>query len=80
MNQQDKGYLLFVDNDRYTWDPDTITGSQLRTLASIPEGVEIFLKVPGRPDQPIADATTINLKEHHGPAKFSTQSRGSQAG
>jgi len=75
-----KGFELFVDGDKYTWKEDTITGAQLRTLAAIPEGVEIFLQVPGKPDQPIADTTAVNLKEHHGPARFSTQSPGSQAG
>jgi hypothetical protein len=73
-------YQLFVDGDKYTWDQDMITGSELRILGSIPEGVEIFIQAPGKPDQPITDVTSVNLKEHHGPAKFSTQSPGSQAG
>lgn len=75
-----KGYELFIDDDKYQWEHDEITGTQLRALGAIPEGVEIFLKVPGKPDQEIADATAVNLKEHHGPAKFSTQAAGSQAG
>jgi hypothetical protein len=77
---KDKGFLLFIDHDRYTWDQDTITGAQLRVLGAIPDGVEIFLQVPGKPDDQIFDNSVVNLKEHHGPAKFSTQSRGSQAG
>lgn len=40
------GNELFVDNDRYEWESDTITGAQLRVLASLPEDVEIFHKVP----------------------------------
>ena len=75
-----KDYQLFIDGDKYTWQQDTITGAQLRVLAAIPEGVEIFLQVPGKPDQKIADDQSVNLKEHHGPARFSTQSPGSQAG
>ena len=75
-----KSYQLFIDGDKYTWEQDTITGAQLRTLGAIPEGVEIFLQVPGKPDQPIADNQSVNLKEHHGPARFSTQAPGSQAG
>jgi hypothetical protein len=75
-----KGFELFIDDDKYTWQGDTITGAQLRVLGSIPEGVEIFLLVPGKPDKPITDTTPVNLKEHHGPARFSTQSPGSQAG
>jgi len=75
-----KGFELFIDGDKYTWPQDTINGAELRTLGPIPEGVEIFLQVPGKPDQPISDTTRVNLKEHHGPARFSTQSPGSQAG
>jgi len=74
------GFKVFVDGDKYEWDQNTITGSQLRGLASIPENVLIFLAVPGQPDTEIGDDTVINLEEHHGPAKFSTQSPGSQAG
>ncbi len=75
-----KAFELFIDNDKYTWGEDTITGAQLRVLGAIPEGVDIFLKVPGKPDKPIENTTSVNLKEHHGPARFSTQSPGSQAG
>jgi hypothetical protein len=75
-----KGFELFIDGDKYTWDQDSITGAQLRVLGAIPEGVEIFLQVPGKPDQQILDNKSVNLKEHHGPARFSTQSPGSQAG
>ncbi|HUZ95337.1 MAG TPA: multiubiquitin domain-containing protein [Edaphobacter sp.] len=75
-----KGFELFIDGDKYRWEQDTITGAQLRVLGAIPEGVEIFLQVPGKPDEPITDTTSVNLEEHHGPARFSTQSPGSQAG
>lgn len=75
-----KPFELFIDRDRYSWEQDTISGAQLRVLGSIPENVEIFLKVPGKPDQPIVNVTTVNLQEHHGPAHFSTQAPGSQAG
>jgi hypothetical protein len=78
MNKKD--FLLFIDGDKYTWEPDLINGGQLRQLGAIPEGVDIFLQVPGKPDKSIADTTSINLKDHHGPARFSTQAPGSQAG
>lgn len=75
-----KKFELFIDGDKYEWHENAITGAQLRQLGSIPEGVDIFLKVPGKPDQPILDQTSVDLEHHHGPAKFSTQSPGSQAG
>lgn len=73
-------YLLFVDGDKYEWTEETISGSQLRQLAAIPQNVQIFEHVPDQPDVLIGDSTVINLEEHHGPVKFSTQAPGSQAG
>lgn len=73
-------FLVFVDGDKYEWEKSTITGAELRMLAAIPQGAQIFLKVPGKPDDPVSDNTTIDLASHHGPARFSTQSPGSQAG
>lgn len=75
-----KKFLIFVDTDKYEWDKSTITGAELRVLAAIPENVEIFLEVPGKPDLEVKNDTVIDLEKHHGPAKFSTQSPGSQAG
>lgn len=73
-------YLVFVDNDKYSWNKETISGTELRGLAAIPQNALIFLKVPGKPDEPVSDGTSIDLAKHHGPARFSTQSPGSQAG
>ncbi len=72
--------FLFVDGDKYEWEKSTITGAELRVLAGIPQNAQIFLKVHGKPDEPIADGTSTDLASHHGPARFSTQSPGSQAG
>lgn len=71
---------LFVDNERYDWDNDTITGADIRTLASLPDNVDIFQHVPGEKDRPIANDTVVDLTEHPGPERFSTQAAGSQAG
>lgn len=71
---------LFIDNNKYEWGQDTITGIQIRELAGIPESAEIFQKVPGKPDREITDTTVINLKDHPGPEHFSSQTPGSQAG
>lgn len=71
---------LFVDNERYDWDKDMITGAEIRTLASVPDDADIFQHIPGEKDRPIADDTVVDLAEHPGPERFSTQSSGSQAG
>lgn len=75
-----KNTFVFVDGDKYEWDKETITGAELRLLAGVPESAEIFQQVPGQPDIQVENDTTVNLEEHHGPARFSTQSPGSQAG
>lgn len=71
---------LFVDNDRYDWNSKKITGKQLRALASLPEDVQIFHKIPGRPDEEIKDDTAVDLTKQPGPDRFWTQPVGSQAG
>jgi hypothetical protein len=71
---------LFIDNEPYDWNKDTITGAQLRVLGSLPDDVQIFWKIPGHPDQEVKNHTVVNLKKHPGPDRFSTQSVGSQAG
>ena len=73
-------FTVFVDGDKYEWDKSTINGAELRTLAAIPQNAQIFLKIPGKTDQPITNDTSVDLAKHHGPARFSTQSPGSQAG
>jgi hypothetical protein len=75
-----KKVFVFVDHEKYEWEKNTITGAELRLLASIPDNAEIFLEVPGKPDQQVNNQQVIDLEHHHGPARFSTQSPGSQAG
>jgi len=76
----EKSFDLFVDHVKYTWPEATITGRELRDLASIPESAEIFLQVPSKPDVEVNDDTVIDLEKDKGPPRFSTQSTGSQAG
>lgn len=71
---------VFVDNNRYDWDHDTINGAQLRELASLPDNVQIFHEIPGQPDEEIKNDTTVDLTEQARPDRFSSQSVGSGAG
>lgn len=71
---------LFVDNEPYDWDKPTITEAELRVLAGIPDDAQIFQHIPGSPDKEITPGMTIDLDEHEGPERFSTQAAGSQAG
>ena len=79
-NKQSNRPELFIDNERYDWDKDTITGTELRELGSLPDDVQIFWKVPSQPDVEVKNDTVVDLTEHRGPDRFSTQSVGSQAG
>lgn len=71
---------LFIDNERYDWDKESITAEELRVLGAIPAGVQIFWKRPGQPDIEVGAGMVIDLAEHPGPERFSTQAVGSQAG
>jgi len=73
-------YFVFVDGEKYDWDKSTITAAEIRNLAGVPEGAEVYLDVPGKPDVEVKPADSIDLDQHKGPARFSTQSPGSQAG
>lgn len=71
---------LFIDNKRYDWDSDEISGAELRELGSLPDDVQIFWKVPSQPDVEVKSDTVVDLTVQPGPDRFSTQSVGSQAG
>lgn len=79
-NERSNRPELFADNERYDWDEDTISGKQLRDLASLPDDVQIFHKIPGEPDKEVKDNTIVDLTKVHGPDHFWTQPAGSQAG
>jgi len=79
-NEKSNRPELFIDNERYDWGKDTITGSELRELGSLPDDVEIYWKNPGNPDIAVENDTIVDLTENKGPDRFSTQSVGSQAG
>ncbi|HIO03805.1 multiubiquitin domain-containing protein [Marinobacter nauticus] len=71
---------LFIDNERFDWDSESITGEQLRELGAIPDDVDVFWKRPGQPDQEVQRDSEINLAAHPAPERFFTQAVGSQAG
>jgi hypothetical protein len=79
-NEKSNRPELFIDNERYDWVSDTITGAELRELGGLPDDVEIYWKSPEKPDFPVENDTVIDLNQHPGPDRFSTQSVGSQAG
>lgn len=71
---------LLVDNTPYDWDKTSITGAELRALAALPQDVQIFQKIPGKPDREVKNDTVVDLRKFPGPDRFSSQPVGSQAG
>ena len=71
---------LFVDNERYDWDENTVSGVQIKELAGVPDDVQLFHKIPGSPDVLVNDSDVIDLDDIKGPDRFYTQCVGSQAG
>lgn len=71
---------FFVDNEKHQWPNSTITEAELRALAGVPDGVQIFQEIPGQRDFEILPGTVIDLTAHALPERFSTQATGSQAG
>jgi hypothetical protein len=75
-----KKEFFFVDNVKYDWDgPSTITGAQVREKASVPANVELYEKIPGKPDRLVEHDTQVSLAGN-APVHFSTQAAGSTAG
>jgi Multiubiquitin len=68
-----KTYKLFVDGRQFESDKQYISGTELRALAGIASGVQVFLEEPGpeKPDRPVPPEASINLDEP-GVEKFYT--------
>lgn len=76
-----KKWKIKVENDVYDWDSQFITGAQVRALGpGIPESMDLFLKVPGKPGRLIKNDDTIDLDEQPGIEKFYAQESSSEAG
>lgn len=74
-----KKFKLKVDNETYEWDSETITGAQIRSLAAVPDGVQVWRKNPGSPDT-LVELTTVTQLSEPGIERFSLQEASSGAG
>lgn len=72
-------WKLIVDNETYDWHEGSITGAQIRVLASVPDGVQVWKKNKGSPDTLVELGSVIDLT---GPGieRFSLQEASSGAG
>ncbi|HUZ93347.1 MAG TPA: multiubiquitin domain-containing protein [Edaphobacter sp.] len=66
MNEQEqkKIYHFFVDAKRYETDKSSLTGAEIKAIASITPTYQLFLEEEGdTPDKPISDSEAVHLKE-----------------
>jgi hypothetical protein len=58
-----KKFTIFINDVRYQVEKPTMTGAELKQLGGVAVGNRLFLEEPGpKPDQPIGDTETVNLK------------------
>lgn len=74
-----KEFKLMIDNELFVWEKSQITGSEIRQLGAVPDGVQVWKKNHGKPDSLVELTTVVDLSEH-GIEKFSLQEASSGAG
>ena len=73
-------YRFKIENISYEWPNRFITGSEVRKVgAGIPESMDLFVKVPGKPGKLVGKDERIDLGQP-GIEKFYTQESSSDAG
>ncbi len=77
MSQEGNKYKFFVNGVKFVVDKPSITGAEIKTLASIDPGFGLFLEVhkPDAEDKKIGDSDSVNLADP-GVEKFYTVSPG----
>lgn len=58
-----KPYVFFVDAKRYETEQESITGAEIKKVASVPAGYQLFEEVEGdHPDKQISDTEAVDLR------------------
>jgi len=75
-----KKFKFKIENVMYEWDKQFITGQEVRSVGpGIPESMDLFLKMKGKPGRLVANEERIDL-ETPGIEKFYSQESSSNAG
>lgn len=78
--QEKKQYHFKIDNTPYKWEHQFITGAEVRSVGpGIPESMDLFIKVKGKPGRLVANDESIDLSDE-GIEKFYSQESSSSAG
>ena len=57
-----RSYAIHISGKLVKVDQPTATGRELKKFGDVPEGNDLFLKVPGGTDRGITDDETVELK------------------
>ena len=75
-----KKYHFKIENVPYVWENQFITGKEVRGIGpGIPDNMDLFLKVAGKPGRLVANDEPIDL-DQPGIEKFYSQESSSSAG
>lgn len=57
-----KEFHFFVDGNKYTAEQSSLTGADIKRIANVNPGYQLFLETEGEEaDQPVADSTAVDL-------------------
>jgi hypothetical protein len=63
MSEHEKEFHFFVDAKRYETEKSSLTGLEIKTIASITPTYQLFLEEEGdQPDRVISDGESVELK------------------
>lgn len=70
-----------IENETHEWPNQFITGSEVRAIPpGIPQNMDLFLKIKGKPGRLVRDEEQIDLSDHNGIEKFYSQESTSTPG
>jgi len=73
-------YKVKIENSTYEWDSKYISGQEVRGLGpGIPDNMDLFLKVTGKPGRLIGNETSVDLSQRS-IQRFYAQQSSSTAG
>lgn len=70
---------IFIDQKKYDWEEPTITGTQIKHLAGVPQSYRVWQDLPGPNDPPVKDDQHVDLRAP-GKEKFFTGQNDSTEG
>lgn len=70
-------FYVNVEGTEYSWDKDTITTAEIRTLGNIPADMPVIQEAPDGTERTLADDEIVLLQPGHRHGRASRYRRGS---